>query len=77
MRFTDLIALAFSALLQQKVRTTLTLLGVIIGTFVLLLSLSIGQGVRRGITNVWRRSDQLRRIHVWPGRRNAKRYSTG
>ncbi|MHB1425316.1 MAG: ABC transporter permease [Gemmataceae bacterium] len=72
MRLTDLIALAFSALLQQKVRTTLTLLGVIIGTFVLLLSLSIGQGVRGVITNVWRRNDQLRRINVWQGRRNVE-----
>lgn len=66
MRFTDLTALAFSALLQQKVRATLTLLGVIIGTFVLLLSLSIGQGVRETIVREFRRNDQLRRIQVSP-----------
>lgn len=66
MRFTDLVALAFSALRQQKVRTALTLLGVIIGTFVLLLSLSVGQGVRTAINKEWHRNDQLRRIHVHP-----------
>jgi putative ABC transport system permease protein len=71
-RFTDLVSLAFSALRQQKVRTTLTLLGVIIGTFVLLLSLSIGQGVRTAIAEEWRRNDQLRRITVWPARRGAE-----
>jgi putative ABC transport system permease protein len=65
-RFTDVMSLAFSALLQQKVRTLLTLLGVIIGTFVLLLSLSIGQGVRETIVREFRRNDQLRRIEVMP-----------
>jgi len=68
--FTDLVALAFSALRQQKVRTVLTLLGVVIGTFVLLLSLSVGQGVRTAIAEEWRRNDQLRSITVYRGRRN-------
>jgi putative ABC transport system permease protein len=67
-RFADVVYLAFSALLQQKVRTTLTLLGVMIGTFVLLLSLSIGQGVRETIVREYRRNDQLRRIEVFPDR---------
>ena len=66
MRFTDLVALAFSALRQQKVRAALTLFGVVIGTFVLLLSLSIGQGVRETIVREFQRDDQLRRIVVWP-----------
>jgi putative ABC transport system permease protein len=66
MRFTDLVALVFSALRQQKVRTALTLLGVAIGTFVLLLSLSIGQGVREAIVHEFHRNDQLRRILIWP-----------
>jgi putative ABC transport system permease protein len=65
-RFTDLLSLAFSALRQQKVRTFLTLLGVVIGTFVLLLSLSIGQGVRETIVREFHRNDELRRIVVFP-----------
>ncbi len=66
MRFADLAGLALSALYQQKMRTALTTLGVVIGSFVLLLSLSIGQGVRAVIAEEWRRHDQLRRINVWP-----------
>jgi putative ABC transport system permease protein len=69
-RFADIVGLAFSALYQQKARTTLTTLGVVIGSFVLLLSLSIGQGVRAVITDEWRRNDQLRRINVWAGRQS-------
>jgi putative ABC transport system permease protein len=68
-RFADIVGLALSALYQQKVRTALTTLGVVIGSLVLLLSLSIGQGVRAVIAEEWRRNDQLRRINVWPGRR--------
>jgi putative ABC transport system permease protein len=68
-RFADIVGLAFSALYQQKARTALTTLGVVIGSFVLLLSLSIGQGVRAVITEEWRRTDQLRRINVRPNYR--------
>jgi putative ABC transport system permease protein len=65
----DLVRLALSALYQQKVRTALTTLGVVIGTFVLILSLSIGQGVQRLAMNEFRKHDQLRTILVWPVRR--------
>jgi putative ABC transport system permease protein len=71
-RVADIAGLAFSALYQQKVRTVLTTLGVVIGSFVLLLSLSIGQGVREVIAAEWRRNDQLRRINVWPGSRRSE-----
>ena len=49
MRWRDLLGLALSALYQQKVRTTLSLLGVTIGTLALALSLSVGQGVESAI----------------------------
>jgi putative ABC transport system permease protein len=61
--------LALSALYQQKVRTALTTLGVVIGTVVLILSLSIGQGVQRLAMNEFRKHDQLRSILVWPAYR--------
>ena len=43
MRFADVIRTALGSLFQHKLRNTLTLFGVIIGTFVLVLSLSIGE----------------------------------
>lgn len=67
MRFADLLVLSLSALFQQKVRTVLTTLGVTIGSFVLILSLSIGQGVQDAATRELRRHDHLRKIRVLPG----------
>jgi putative ABC transport system permease protein len=61
--------LALSALGQQKVRTTLTTLGVVIGTLVLILSLSVGQGVKQAIFNEFRRHDHMRKVVVWTGNR--------
>jgi putative ABC transport system permease protein len=66
MRSADLLKLALSALGQQKVRTLLTTLGVVFGTYVLASSLSVGQGVQETITREARRHDRLRRIEVWP-----------
>src|SRR5207247_9757227 len=59
--------LGLAALFQQKVRTTLTTLGVVIGAFLLILSLSIGQGVKSAVLTELRRYDQIRKILVWPG----------
>jgi len=47
MRFADLLGLSLGALRQQKARTILTTLGVVFGSFVLVISLSVGQGVQR------------------------------
>jgi putative ABC transport system permease protein len=65
-RLGDILRLAVSALYQQKVRTTLTTLGVVIGTFVLIVSLSVGQGAQETIMGLFRRFDRLRKIEVWP-----------
>jgi putative ABC transport system permease protein len=65
-RFADTLGLALSALAQQKVRTLLTTLGVLFGTFVLAASLSIGQGVQETIVREASRHDRLRRVNVWP-----------
>jgi putative ABC transport system permease protein len=65
-RIADLLKFALSALWQQKVRTLLTTLGVVIGTCVLALSLSVGVGVRDAVNRQFRRHDQLRKIQVWP-----------
>ncbi len=65
MRFADVIRFALSALYQHKVRTGLTTLGVVIGTFVLVLSLAIGEGVQEAAVRQFRRDDQLRNVVVW------------
>src|SRR5260370_42633035 len=66
-RFGGVLRMALAALGQQKVRTALTLLGVAVGSFVLVASLSIGIGVQDVILKEYRRNDQLRRITLWGG----------
>ncbi len=65
-RTADLWGLAFAAMRQQKVRTTLTLIGVVVGTFALVMSLAVGQGVDRAIVGLFRKDDRLRKIWVYP-----------
>jgi putative ABC transport system permease protein len=67
MRWLDLLALPLHALIHRPCRSLLTTLGVTIGCFVLLTSLSIGIGVNEVILAQLRKQDQLRRIIVWPG----------
>jgi putative ABC transport system permease protein len=64
----DILGLALAALWQQKVRTLLTTLGVVFGSFVLAASLSIDHGVQETIDREARRTEFLRRIEVWPER---------
>jgi putative ABC transport system permease protein len=66
MRIRDLLGLAFSALLRQKARTALTLLGVVIGACILVVSLSVGTGVRKTVYALLREHDRLRQIDVFP-----------
>jgi putative ABC transport system permease protein len=66
MRTADLLRLAFAALWRHKVRTLLTLSGVVAGTFLLVVSISIGRGVEEATINQLRKSDQLRKITVFP-----------
>lgn len=70
MRQADLLGLAFSALGRQKVRTALTLLGVTIGTFTLVVSLSVGRGVDQAIVGLFRETQALRTVSV------SQRYET-
>ena len=65
-RAADLLGLSASALSQQKVRTLLTLAGVVIGTFTLVVSLAVGRGVDRAIVSLFHEDDRLRKIYVMP-----------
>ena len=67
MRFADVLGLALTALWQRKLRTVLTLLGVLFGTFVLVASLSLGRGVQDTIMREYGRHNELRNIEVHPG----------
>jgi putative ABC transport system permease protein len=65
-RFADVFALSLGALARQKVRTLLTTLGVVGGSFVLVFSLSIRQGVQETIEREGRRFGDLRMMEVHP-----------
>jgi putative ABC transport system permease protein len=66
MRIADLLGLSLGALRQQKARMVLTTLGVVFGSFVLVISLSLGQGVQRTIERESHRNVVLRKVEVWP-----------
>ncbi len=66
MNLSDLFGFAFHSLTQHKLRSSLTLLGVILGAFLVIVTISIGQGVQEVIPRLMRRNDQLRQISVQP-----------
>ena len=66
MRFADLFGLSLGALRQQKARTVMTTLGVVFGAFVLVISLSLGQGVQATIVRESHRHTTLRGVDVFP-----------
>lgn len=66
MRRADIPGLALSALYQQKLRTALTTLGVLFGSFVLTFSLSMARGVQETIVREYSRYAGLRQIDVSP-----------
>jgi ABC-type lipoprotein release transport system permease subunit len=66
MRFADMLRLSFSALWQQKARTSLTVAGIGIGTVVLAVTLSVEQGFQDEVKRQLRHGDQLRQIWVFP-----------
>ena len=63
-RAADIIGLSFAALRQQKVRTILTITGVVIGTLALVLSLSVGRGIDQAIVSLFHEDSRLRKISV-------------
>jgi putative ABC transport system permease protein len=65
-RFADLLWIALTALGQQKVRTALTLVGVVVGTFALAVTLSLARGFEAEVMRQLTERDQLRHVIVWP-----------
>jgi len=69
MRSIDLIASALGGLWRQKARTSLTLLGVAVGSCALAFSLSLGLGLRALIDNEFRSRDDFWWVTVFPANR--------
>src|SRR6478736_5896427 len=67
MRPRDLLPAGLDSLRRQKLRTTLTTLGVTIGIATLVASVSVGVGVRRIIEDGFKKEHRLREIVVYPG----------
>ena len=66
MRTSDLIAFGLATLSRQKLRTLLTLIGVVIGTATLVVSIAVGLGVREVVDEQFRKEKNLRQISVFP-----------
>lgn len=64
MRFRDLIGLALASLARRKLRALLTTLGVVFGTFVLVASLSVREGIKETVARQYRRFGELRQVDV-------------
>jgi putative ABC transport system permease protein len=71
-RWTDLLWFPLASLGQQKLRTSLTTLGVVFGAFVLAASLSIDEGVQRTIERESNKGDVSRKVTVSSGWRAAE-----
>ena len=67
MRPRDLLLAGLDSLRRQKLRTTLTILGVTIGIATLVASVAVGVGVRRIIEDGFKREHRLREITIYPG----------
>jgi len=72
MRFSDLLGLSFRGLFEQKLRTALTLTGVVIATVLIMLSLSAGEGMQAEVARQFSFGDRLRQIEVYPGQGTAE-----
>ncbi|HVK08180.1 MAG TPA: ABC transporter permease [Gemmataceae bacterium] len=77
MRTPDLLLAGLSSLRRQKLRTTLTTLGVTIGIATLVASVSVGLGVRQIIEDGFKKQHRLREILVYPGFDRASDEFTG
>jgi putative ABC transport system permease protein len=64
-RIRDLLWLSLNALRQQKTRTALTVLGVLLGSCMLTVSMSIGIGVKAAVRQMIRKNNELRSIHIY------------
>ena len=66
MRWTDILVLSFQNLRRRRLRSVLTMLGVVIGTAAIVVTLSLGAGAEQAQLNALEESTNLRLIEVYP-----------
>ncbi|QDT43639.1 ABC transporter permease YtrF precursor [Gimesia alba] len=64
MKFLDIVSMALLGIRRQKTRTALSLIGVVIGSLMLLFALASRSGVQEAIMRVFSMNKQLRQIEV-------------
>lgn len=65
MKKSDLFAMAWQNLRNRKTRTRLTIAGVVVGTFAIIIMVSIGIGIDKMITSQYQNSSTLNKITVY------------
>lgn len=76
MLFKESVTIALTALLSNKLRSILTMLGIIIGIAAVIVMISIGMGVRKNITDSIA-SLGSNMLIVTPNSSNSRGYKTG
>ena len=66
MKWIDMISQAFSNLMRRKLRSALTMLGVVIGTAAIIVTISLGYGAERAQLEAMENMPNLRIIQVYP-----------
>ena len=77
MNYLDLTQLAFSNLWRTKLRSVLTILGVVIGIGALSSMISFGVGMQKNITNAFRKNDLFTSLNVTSKNINIEEISSG
>lgn len=66
MRFGDIVAYSLKNLRQNKGRTIATMVGVVLGTLLVVLIVAIGNGANQSIMDSMQQNTNLMLINVWP-----------
>ena len=77
MKIKDLFSLALRNLWRRKVRTILTIMGVVIGSTSIIIMLSLGEAQNKQIDKMIKENDLLKSIEVSPEKYFDPRYDTG
>jgi len=77
MNLGDMTRMGFSNLWRTRLRTTLTILGVVIGIGALTSMVSFGTGMQKNFTDAVKKSDLFTSLHVTPGKFNLQDMSEG
>jgi putative ABC transport system permease protein len=77
MNISDMTRMGFNNLWRTRLRTSLTILGVVIGIGALTSMVSFGTGMQKNFTDAIKKSDLFTSLHVTPGEINFEELSHG